>query len=503
MGEQLMPGVTLQAPVGGWNAINALTAMPDTDAVLIDNLIPQATSVRSRDGYAVHTTPALTGAQTLVSYNASTPKLLLGANGNIYNITAAGAGTDLTGALGAFANNKWITNGYKDKLIFTNGADTPLEFDGTSITQMVLTGPTVTELQGSVTFKGRVIYWEKPAGTNPQAFWYAAAGAYTGALTKYALDQFTHGGYIVSCFNWTHDGGQGLDDHFVIFMSTGQVLVYAGSDPGDSTDWNLVGIYNIGEPVGAKPVTSLGGDAVIITKDGYLTLSAAIQDGRYSENSHYSFKISPAAAQAAKDYSTNFGWEGTLFTSGSLFIVNVPISGSYSNQHVRNTTTGAWTRFTGLNATTFCTHAGKLYFAGTDGKVYQYKGGSDNGGFIPMRCTQAYTYLGDAANKKMITAVEVQSNYQYPKYLHSDFWSDFNEQSLPAITDPPEPTPSDWDVAQWDVAQWGTGAYGTKVARRNASALGYAISHTLRLRSRAQRFIWYSSHIYAKQAGVV
>jgi len=491
------------APTGGWNAISALAEMPPTDAIVMDNLVPYATDVRSRDGYAVHTTPALTGAQTLVSYNASTPKMLLAANGNIYDVTAAGAGTDKTSGLAAFANNKWIVNGFKNKLIFTNGADTPLEYDGTSVTQMSITGPTVTNLQGSVTFKGRVYYWEKAAGTNPQSFWYAAAGAYTGAVTKYDLTEFTKGGYVAACANWTHDGGQGLDDHFVVIMSTGQVLVYAGSDPGDATDWNLVGIYNIGEPIGLRPVAQLGGDLIVLTKDGYIVLSAAIQDGRYSENSHYSFKISPAAARAAKDYGANYGWEGTLYTGGSLFVVNVPISATNSIQHVRNTTTGAWCRFTGLNATTWCVHAGGLYFAGADGKVYRYRGSSDNAGYIPMRCTQAYSYMGSPHNKKLVTAIEVMSNYAFPAYLHSDFWSDFNEADLPAIDDPPEPASSEWDVATWDTSEWGASTLGTNTARRNASAFGYAIAHTLRLRSRSQRFIWYASHIYAKSAGVV
>jgi hypothetical protein len=358
-------------------------------------------------------------------------------------------------------------------------------------------------LQGSVTFKGRVYYWEKPSGNNPQTFWYASAGAYTGALTKFNLSEFTEGGYIVACFNWTHDGGQGLDDNFVVLMSTGQVLVYAGSDPGDALDWALIGIYDIGEPIGLRPVTQLGGDALVLTKDGYLILSAAIQDGRYSENSSYSFKISPSAAQAAKDYESNFGWEGVLYTAGSLFIVNVPIATNYSIQHVRNTTTGAWCRFTGMNACTWCVHDGGLYFAGTDGIVYRYRGSSDNSGFIPMRCTQAYTYLGDPSSKKLITAIEVMSNYAYPKYLHSDWFVDFNEKTLPAITDPPEPASSEWDVAEWDVSEWGASTLGTNTARRNASAFGYAISHTLRLRSRSQRFVWYASHIYAKGAGVV
>lgn len=617
--------ITIPAPTGGWNAVSALTDMPPTDAIVMENLIPQATDVRSRDGYAAHTTVARADAYTLVSYNAGTPKLLMGGGGNIYDVTTSGAGTDLTASLPAFTNNYWHDNGYKDKIILCNGADTPLVYDGSSISQLSLTigsssatdeitngdfatdsdwvkgtgwtisagnassdgtqsadsdlSQTVTpdegriykveftvsgysagnvtaflggtegtaraadgtfteyivagagtdidiradsdfvgdvddvkvygtalapsKLIGSVTFKGRVIYWEAPTGDNAQSFWYASAGAYTGDLTKFDLSEFTKGGYIVSCFNWNHDGGDGLDDYLAVIMSTGQVAIYQGSDPGSATDWAMVGVYSIGEPVsGRHPVTAIGGDGIILTKDGYVVLSAAIQDGRYSENSHYSFKISAAAAAAAQDYGSKDGWSATLHTGGSLFVVNVPISDTESVQHVRNTTTGAWTKFTGLNAAAFCAHDGGLYFVGTDGKVYRYSGGSDKGEFIPMRCTQAYSYFGDP-KKKLVTSVRVMSNYRFPKYLHSSFWADFNEKTLPAITDPPEGSPPDWDVAQWDVAEWGAATLGTITERRNASGYGFALAHTLRLRSRAQRFIWYASHIYLRASGVV
>ncbi len=36
--------MTLPAPTGGWNAISALADMPLTDAIVMDNIIPQADS---------------------------------------------------------------------------------------------------------------------------------------------------------------------------------------------------------------------------------------------------------------------------------------------------------------------------------------------------------------------------------------------------------------------------------------------------------------------------
>lgn len=611
----------IQAPTGGWNAISSLAEMPPQDAYRLDNLIPDSESVRSRRGHAAHTTTARTNARTLVSFNGATPKLLLGGAGNIYDVTATGAGTDLTSGLSAFTNNEWHTNGYKDKIIFCNGADYPVIYDAaisvididgplgadlavnggfsadsdwtkgtgwsigsgvassdasqTSDSDLVNTGialeatkkysvtftvsgrtagnvtavvgntegtdrstnATFTEIItaantdpltiradadfdgdiddvsiqlvsvddfiGSVTFKGRVFYWEKPAGNNPRSFWYASAGAYQGTLTEFALSEFAKTGYVVACAEWTRDGGEGMDDYFVVLMSTGETLIYSGSDPGDPTDWFLVGIFRIGEPIGIKPVTQVGSDLIVITKDGYVVLSAALGGGRYTEESLFSYKINTAAARAARDYGDNFGWEATLFSEDSLFVVNVPLSATQSHQYVRNTTTGAWCRFTGMNAKAFAAHDGVLYFAAADGYVYRYQGSSDDGGFIPMRADQAYNALGAPHIKKQITAVKVFSNYALPRYLHSTISVDFDEQNLTSIGDPPEANPGDWDVGEWDVAEWDAAAGGTKVSMKPIQAYGFFLSHTLRLRSRAQRFIWYATQLVVKKGGIV
>lgn len=496
--------MTVPAPTGGWNAISALAEMPPNDAVVMDNVIPGADVVRSREGYRAFTTTARANPGQLVSYNADTPKLLLCGGGNIYDVTAGGAGIDLTDARPDFANNQFIVTPYKSFLIFCNAANTPIVYDGTSAVVLSVTGPTPTQLRGGVTFKGRVIYWEKPDGSNPQSFWYAAAGAYQGPLVEYELTEFTKGGYVVQCLNWTMDGGAGMDDHFVVIMSTGEVLVYQGSDPGSVDDWALVGVYQIGEPVGHLPASQVGGDAVILTKDGYLVLSASIREGRYSENSAFSLKINPAAQQAAYAHADKYGWHSTLHADNALFVVNVPISLSESQQHVRNTLTGAWCRWRGINAVSFASHDGNLYFAGYDGIVYVMGGTSDNGGFISMQCQQAYNYFGAPHQKKQVTAVEVQSNYAFPKYMQSDFFADYAERDLGALVDPPEPVPSDWDVGEWNEAEWESGASSAlKKERRNARGFGYALSHTLRLKSRAQNFKWYATHIYMQPAGVV
>lgn len=50
----LMPAMDIPAPVGGWNARDALANMPPTDAVKLVNFIPRGSYVQSRGGYGVH-----------------------------------------------------------------------------------------------------------------------------------------------------------------------------------------------------------------------------------------------------------------------------------------------------------------------------------------------------------------------------------------------------------------------------------------------------------------
>lgn len=49
-----MTAQAIPAPIGGWNARDALDAMPPTDAIKLVNWIPRAGFVQSRGGYAVH-----------------------------------------------------------------------------------------------------------------------------------------------------------------------------------------------------------------------------------------------------------------------------------------------------------------------------------------------------------------------------------------------------------------------------------------------------------------
>jgi hypothetical protein len=500
-----MPAVSIPAPVGGWNARDALDAMKPTDAVALVNWIPRATYVESRRGASEYATGLGATVESLIPFRGTSAQKMLGAaNLNIWDISSGGAAVSLKSGL---TNNNWQSTHHSNRVIMCNGADTPQVYDGSSITDIVATGPTVTTLWGCNTFKGRVFYWAQ----NKQSFWYAAAGAFQGTLTEFNLAPIAgQGGTLVQMLTWTIDAGDGVDDVAVFLFSTGEALVYQGDDPGSATAWALVGRFSIGEPISIRSHARVSGTEIIATKDGYLDLSAALKDGRYSENSAYSDKIASAAQSAAKQYASASGWACVLYPAGNLFLVNIPISTTESIQHVRETAGGGWCSFTGWNARSFAVYNDLLYFGAPDGNVYLADTGLDDDGLpIALQAMPAFNSLGSLAQRKQMTAVSIVSNYTQPGLWALDGLADFvtTTRSTVSTDTAAAVTGSDWDDSPWDTSDWDSALTPTPSAQprawRNCAAAGYALTVSLRLNSLAQSIAWYSTGIQFKAMGVI
>src|SRR4051812_20162898 len=79
--------VPMPPPVGGWNARDALAAMPPEDAVVLDNWFPGLGSCRTRGGGSAYANTLGGIVRTLFEFNAKTTrKFLAMANGHIWDI---------------------------------------------------------------------------------------------------------------------------------------------------------------------------------------------------------------------------------------------------------------------------------------------------------------------------------------------------------------------------------------------------------------------------------
>lgn len=320
--------------------------------------------------------------------------------------------------------------------------------------------------------------------------------------------QLQTGGSLVQMVTWTLDSGSGIDDLAVFIFSTGETLVYSGSDPGDVNDWSLIGRFQIGEPLGPRAHAKVGGTEIILTRDGYIDLSVALKDGRYSEKSAYSSKIIRASKEVPSQYGQFPGWQATLYPAGQLFIVNCPTGETTSFQHVRETSSGGWCEFNGWNAQTFCTFGNRLYFGDADGNVCLADNtAADNGALIQAWGIPAFNALGNRATRKQLTAATVVSSHTRPASFSYDGLSDYSLTLRNTVTDDTTTGGGEWDTSEWDVTEWSTDGIpqaGDTVTRgwKNCHAIGYAVTISVRIRQKAQVINWYSTDLQFRNAGV-
>lgn len=263
--------VTIPAPFGGLNTRDGVVGLPPQYAVGLDNWIPgpgyiatrgpatQASAGVGHDVYSLNTHP---NNDTIIGTDS----------GQIWKM---GGGAAL--ATG-FTGTDWHGNIFQDRTILCSGADTPQIYNGTTITAGTYSGSglTASNLFGSLTFKGRVYYWEG----SQRFFWYAAAGAYQGALSKYDVSTFCRtAGYIVSMCPMTNDGGNGPDDYLAILFSSGEVLMFQGDDPGSATSWQMIGSFLTAPILGRRCWAIVGSATLVVTKQGVVDLAKALAVG--------------------------------------------------------------------------------------------------------------------------------------------------------------------------------------------------------------------------------
>lgn len=448
--------VSLPAPTKGWNARDSLANMDPQYAVVMENWIPETNYVKLRNGYSSHATGVGSGdVPTVMVYNNGTTEHLLACSATaIYNATSAGAvGAALASSL---TNGNWQSVNFADLLFFVNGADTPRTYDGSTISTQTITGTslTATDLIDCTVHKERIFLLEK----DTLSFWYLATGAVSGTATEFSLNDIAKkGGILTDLDTWTLDSGSGIDDLIAFVTSEGQVIVYAGTDPASANTWSLVGVFNVGKPLGRRSFMKLGGDLLLTTVEGIVSMSALVSGRAVGDNSFFNFNIAQAWRGYTELYSALAGWEPVFFAEQSLAIFNVPVVASTKyNQVVCNTTTGAWCRFTNMPVRSLTTFNGGLYAGGIDGTVWQIlTGTSDNGSNITGTVKQAYSQYGAPGVVKKFQMVRplISSDNDLPLIVQMDV--DYADKPFTGSATVVEATGgAPWDTATWDVSEW-------------------------------------------------
>lgn len=446
---------SVPAPTGGWNARDSLAQMPSQDAVILDNYVPSPYDVFLRDGYIFWATGVPGIAETVMNYSTNTGEFLFAiASGNIFNVTSGGpVGAPVVTGL---SNSRWqytnfATPGGKFLLLF-NGLDNGILFNGTTWGPTTITGVATNLIKNVNIFKERVFLVEK----NSTRAWFLPVNSIGGAASPLDFGSiFRSGGFLSAMGTWSLDAGYGVDDYAVFVSSNGEVLIYKGTDPSNAATWGLVGSFAIGSPIGDRFLTKYAGDLLIISRDGLLPFASSLQSSRINTHQSLTDKIQWPTSEMITNYANNFGWETILFPDKNVLMLNIPISSGISYQFVMNTITGAWCRFKGWNAATFCLLNDELYFGGSGYIAKAWTGQNDAGIPITGEALQSFNYFDSPGRLKKFNEVRPYLTIDIQPNLLLDVNVDFDVTRPTGIATPVTITPSIWDTAIWDVSLWG------------------------------------------------
>jgi hypothetical protein len=271
---------------------------------------------------------------------------------------------------------------------------------------------------------------------------------------------------------------------YAVFVSTeGEVMLYSGYDPASASTWALAGQGRIGRPIGGRFWTRVGSEVVIISVDGFVPLSDALQVDRSSQKDALSNKIVGAAQLAVQGNPATFGWQAMLYPLGNKLFFNVPTAeNETSYQFVMNTITGAWCRYLGWNANVFETVQDSLYYGGNDGTIYQAEYGTDDdGAAITGTMVPAFNYFGERVRQKKFNMIRPTIVGTNSVSVLIDIVTDLNIPS--AVRAPPTSTVAGlprWDVSAWDTSPWSPSNYAIS-QWMGVSGMGFAASSRIQV----------------------
>jgi hypothetical protein len=504
---QRSQSVSVAAPIGGWNARDPLGAMDPLDAVTLTNFWPGTNSVILRNGYTQFATGITGVVQSLLAYSSGTAnKLFAVAIDSIYDVTAGGvvgaaSVTSLTNAKFQYINMTTTGGSY---LMCVNGADKLRTFDGTSWhidgdgAPYDITGVDTANCANITLFKNRVWLVEN----NSLKAWYLPINSIGGAATALNMTSLVQlGGYIMAGMTWTLDAGYGVDDYLAFITSNGEVVVWRLTDPTTPSGIAMIGLWQLGAPIGRRCYIKYGGDLLIITQDGVMPMSGALQSSRLDPRVSITNKIQFAVSQAVNSYGSNFGWSLLFYSKQNQLYLNVPVASGQEQQYVMNTITKSWCNFTGWSANCWEIWQDDPYFGG-DGYVgLAWEGTVDNVSNVNGFALQSFQNYGSATQKqcKMIR-YHLLSNGTPSVFgnVNVDYNLDNNSAQLSFSAS----QYGNWDSGLWDISYWGGGLSPT-ADWQGTTGIGYSFAPTLNTATQGIELQWVATDLVFEAGGVL
>ena len=498
----------LSAFVGGINAAAPLFGMPAEDCIYSYNLNANEYGMSVRlgtDEWANGLTG--TGVKSILPYNSSTPELFSATNQGIWDITTENVTTPTK--VVTFSN---VAEGAGQitSINYTNSAATWLlcsdelngyhTYDGTNWDLIGGIAPVITLPGGLVDVTADIVFvmaWKKRLWFIVDGYsdaYYLPVDAVQGELVLFRLsNKFQQGGAPVGLWSWTIDSGAGVDDLLVALSEEGDCLIYSGIDPSSTEGIALIGSYYVGElPVGRRVAHGFGGDLIVLSTNGILSLSSFLQGTPLETSSNYlTQRIEKLVRESMIGQRNYYGWGLFVSPKDSTLIISTPINGDERPiQFVMNTTTKSWGFWRDIPFVSGATWQDEFYIGSEDTNVFRYSGSVDNanidgsgGDDIEYSVLSSYLDYGSPATNKVVQYVRPTfRSGSIPSYSSRALYDyDFSEifYALPAG----QGTSGAWQPgipsSVWDTAVW-AGALSSSYSTLGSSGMGRTIAIAIR-----------------------
>ena len=478
---QLTQAAFIPPSQGGINALSGVVNVDPADALYLYNMIPQeyGTGVRKGTVEWCDPIPLGDGVKTIIPFNAPTTdtvedKLFAATSNGVYDITVEGGTPTLayewpakttrsgwcswhyyTTAAGPFLLLCDLENGYT---IYDGSADT---WEAGTIQGPE---PAETTLDFVTVWKNRVWLVEQSSGRA----WYLPVGQINGAATSFDFgNKFKYGGYLKGLYNWTIDGGEGVDDYLVAISEGGDVVVYKGNDPSTAGDFRQQGYWWIGRvPRNRRVASSFGGDLLVLSTFGVIQMSKLIAGLPVTdEQVSISHKINPRINTVMSELYNEFGWEMRVDPREQLMFLATPkVPGRRRMQFAYNTATRGWCQLLDIPYLTGESYGSDFYIGTEDNRIFRYIGYNDNvlieddgasAEPIDWEIQTSYQNFGLPAIFKRVQFLRpvfiADANPSY--YIRASY--DFDLTGIPSAPPQTEAGVATWGDAVWDFSKWG------------------------------------------------
>ena len=506
---------SVPSPVGGLNFRDPISEMPATDAMVLNNFIPQRTGCLLRKGWQYSCNVLDDPVTSLFSYNAADSadnKLFAASGGSIWDVTdedavesqASTGSTDGIWSTTQFA----LVSGEVVLLAVSPGAGYWVYEATTGWTQ---TTPTnlPTDLSSIAVWKNRVWFTEDKTST---VYYLEDVDAIDGIAVAFEMGSLLrNGGSVRGLINWTLDSGFGVDDYLVVVGTEGDVGVWQGTDPTSAATFGLKGVWYVGPvPSIGRFFTAYGGDVMILSELGLVPMSRLV-NGQFSEiQPGPSSKIQSVLSPLIVKYRNDPSWDVILVPNSDVLIIKVPPQNGIYVQYAMNVNTGSWCSFTNMPMVCTALLNGQLYFATDDYGIAKGLYGEQDG--LTIANTSGDYVSGDVQGAfnsfqmpgrlktfKMVRPVFITTKAPGVKLRMNTQYSFTGVPGTPSFS---ADTTSEWDTGLWGTAKW-SGASNTYENWFGVTGLGYFGAVRLRVKGVGGSTTLSSYHVLYEPGGIM